>query len=72
MKVLSFGRLLLSLAAPGFAKLFQKDRLDSIVCGGEANAAVSLANYGVNSGFLTVGPDNHVGKLFDAFYRRRL
>ena len=69
MKVLSFGGLLLSLAAPGFAKLFQKDRLDSIVCGGEANAAVSLAN---NSGFLPVGPDNHVGKLFDAFYRRRL
>ena len=69
MKVLSFGGLLLSLAAPGSAKLFQKDRLDSIVCGGEANAAVSLAN---NSGFLTVGPDNHVGKLFDAFYRRRL
>ena len=72
MKVLSFGELLLRLAAPGYTKLFQKDRLDSIVCGGEANAAVSLANYGVNSGFLTVGPDNHVGKLFDAFYRRRL
>lgn len=62
MKVLSFGELLLRLASPGFTKLFQKDSLDATFCGGEANVAVSLANYGVESHFLTVVPDNDVGR----------
>lgn len=62
MKVLSFGEILLRLASPGYTKLFQKDSLDATFCGGEANAAVSLANYGIDSEFLTVVPDNDVGR----------
>lgn len=62
MKVLSFGEILLRLASPGYTKLFQKDRLDATFCGGEANVAVSLANFGVQSEFLTVVPDNEVGR----------
>lgn len=62
MKVLSFGEILLRLAAPGYTKLFQKDSLDATFCGGEANVAVSLANFGVQSEFLTVVPDNDVGR----------
>lgn len=62
MKVLSFGELLLRLAAPGYTKLFQKDSFDATFCGGEANVAVSLANYGVESEFLTALPSNDVGK----------
>lgn len=58
MKVLSFGEILLRLASPGYTKLFQKDSLDATFCGGEANVAVSLANFGVQSEFLTVVPDN--------------
>ena len=61
MKVLSFGEILLRLASPGYTKLFQKDSLDATFCGGEANVAVSLANYGVQSEFLTVVPNNAVG-----------
>ena len=61
MKVLSFGEILLRLASPGYTKLFQKDSLDATFCGGEANVAVSLANFGVESEFLTVVPDNDVG-----------
>lgn len=61
MKVLSFGEILLRLASPGYTKLFQKDSLDATFCGGEANVAVSLANFGVQSEFLTVLPDNDVG-----------
>lgn len=49
------------LASPGYTKLFQKDSLDATFCGGEANVAVSLANFGVQSEFLTVVPDNDVG-----------
>ena len=62
MKVLSFGEILLRLAAPGYTKLFQKDSLDSTFCGGEANVAVSLAILGVESHFLTKLPDNPIGR----------
>lgn len=62
MKVVSFGELLLRLAAPGYTKLFQKDNLESTFCGGEANVAVSLANFGLESSFITKLPGNDVGK----------
>lgn len=61
MKVLSFGEILLRLAAPGYTKLFQKDSLDASFCGGEANVAVSLAIFGLESAFLTKLPDSDVG-----------
>lgn len=62
MKVLSFGEVLLRLAAPGYTKLFQKDSLDSTFCGGEANVAVSLSIFGLESSFLTKLPNNDIGK----------
>lgn len=62
MKVLSFGEVLLRLAAPGYTKLFQKESLDATFCGGEANVAVSLAIFGLNSEFVTKLPKNDIGK----------
>ena len=61
MKVLSFGELLLRLASPGYTRLFQKDSLDATFCGGEANVAVSLSIFGLESAFLTKLPKNEVG-----------
>lgn len=61
MKVLSFGEVLLRLASPGYTKLFQKDSLDATFCGGEANVAVSLAVFGLDSSFVTKLPKNDVG-----------
>lgn len=61
MKVLSFGELLLRLSTPGYTRLFQKDCLESTFCGGEANVAVSLSIFGVESEFLTKLPANDVG-----------
>lgn len=61
MKVLSFGELLLRLAAPGYTKLFQKDSLDATFCGGEANVAVSLAVFGQDSAYVTALPEGPVG-----------
>ena len=60
-RVLSFGEILLRLAAPGYTRLFQKDSLDATFCGGEANVAVSLAIFGLDSKFLTKLPDTDVG-----------
>lgn len=61
MKVLSFGEILLRLSAPGYTKLFQKDSLDATFCGGEANVAVSLSIFGLDSQFLTKLPRGDVG-----------
>lgn len=61
MRVITFGEILLRLAAPGYTKLFQKDSLDATFCGGEANVAVSLSIFGVESVFVTKLPDSDVG-----------
>ena len=61
MKIITFGEILLRLAAPGYTKLFQKESLDSTFCGGEANVAVSLSIFGLDSAFVTKLPDNDVG-----------
>lgn len=61
MRVVTFGELLLRLAAPGYTKLFQKDTLESTFCGGEANVAVSLAIFGLDSVFVTKLPDSDIG-----------
>lgn len=62
MKVLCFGELLLRLSSPGYTRLFQKDSLDATFCGGEANVAVSLANFGIDSEFVTKLPENDMGR----------
>lgn len=61
MKVLTFGELLLRLSAPGYERLFQSDVLKASFCGGEANVAVSLSNFGIESRFVTKLPDSDVG-----------
>ena len=61
MKVLTFGEIMLRLKAPGVERLFQNPELEATFGGGEANVAVSLANYGVDAQFLTVLPDNALG-----------
>ncbi|MFS2168896.1 PfkB family carbohydrate kinase [Priestia megaterium] len=61
MKVVSFGEILLRLATPGYTRLFQQNSLETSFCGGEANVAVSLSNFGLNSVFVTKLPENDVG-----------
>lgn len=58
MKILTFGEMMLRLKAPGHERLFQSPALEATFGGGEANVAVSLANYGMDCEFLTVLPDN--------------
>lgn len=61
MKVVTFGEILLRLAAPRYTKLFQKDNLECTFCGSEANVAVSLANFGIDSVYITKVPNSDVG-----------
>ena len=60
-RVVSFGEILLRLAAPGYTRLFQKDCLDATFCGGEANVAASLAVFGLDAAFVTKLPTNDIG-----------
>ena len=60
MKFLTFGEIMLRLKAPGMTRLLTDHYLEATFGGGEANVAVSLANYGMDVGFLTVLPDNPI------------
>lgn len=61
MKFLSFGEIMLRLKAPGHEMFFQSPALEATFGGGEANVAVSLANYGKDAAFITVLPNNVIG-----------
>lgn len=60
MKVLTFGEIMLRLKAPGHERFFQSPMLEATFGGGEANVAISLANYGMDAEFLTVLPQNDI------------
>ena len=60
MKVLTFGEIMLRLKAPGQERFFQTPMLEATFGGGEANVAVSLANYGMDASYLTVLPKNAI------------
>jgi len=60
-KVVTFGEIMLRLAPPGFLRFSQARSFDLIYGGGEANVAVSLANYGVPVDFVTRLPNNDIG-----------
>ena len=62
MNVLTFGEIMLRLKSPGHERLFQSPLLEASFGGGEANVAVSLANYGVDAAFLTVLPENDISR----------
>ncbi len=51
------------LCPPGYKKVIQTTGFDLTFAGGEANVAVSLANYGVDASFVSKLPDNDMGKL---------
>ena len=60
-KYLTFGELMLRLKSPGRERFLQSPSLEATFGGGEANVAVSLANYGLEAEFLSVIPDNAIG-----------
>ncbi len=60
-KVVTFGEIMLRLATPGFLRFGQSETLTATFGGGEANVAVSLANYGIPVDFVTRLPKNDLG-----------
>lgn len=60
-KIVTFGEIMLRLAPPGFLRFSQSRILEATYGGGEANVAVSLANYGEQVEYLTRLPKNDLG-----------
>jgi len=62
IKTVCFGEIMLRLSPPGFERLFQSPQLQASFGGGEANVAVSLAQFGCDSYYVTRTPANPVGE----------
>ncbi len=60
-KVVTFGEIMLRLSPPGLERLFQSPVLSATFGGGEANVAVSLAHFGLDSRYVTRLPANAAG-----------
>lgn len=62
MKIVTFGEVMVRLGAPDYLKLIQTDKFDVSYAGAEANVAVSLANYGMQTDYVTCLPDNPIAE----------
>lgn len=61
-KVITFGEIMLRLSTPGYQRFTQTTQYEATFGGGEANVAVSLANYGIDTEFVTRVPDNDIAR----------
>lgn len=68
-RIVALGEIMLRLKSPGFERLLQSGTLEATFAGGEANVAVSLANYGENSAFVTALPKNAIADACVRFLR---
>ena len=60
-QVVTFGEIMLRLAPNGYYRFFQNDQLQATFGGGEANVAISLANFGIDVSYVTKLPSNSIG-----------
>lgn len=62
-RVITFGEIMLRLAPEGYYRFVQADSFGATFGGGEANVAVSLANYGLDAAFVTKLPTHEIGQM---------
>ena len=70
-RVIAFGEVMLRLKSPGFERLLQSPVLEATFGGGEANVAVSLANFGLDVAYVSVLPQNAIADACIAYLRSR-
>ena len=61
-KFVCFGEIMMRLNPEGYRRFVQADRFEASYAGGEANVAVSLANFGLDASFVTKLPANPLGE----------
>ena len=69
-KVVTLGEIMLRLSTPRYERFVQADSFDVVYGGGEANVAVSLANYSLDAYFVTKLPKNPIGQAAINHLRR--
>ncbi len=62
MKIITMGEIMLRLSTPGVKRFVRSDSFDVIYGGGEANVAVSCANYGHDAYFVSKLPCHEIGQ----------
>ncbi len=61
-RIITFGEIMLRLNPEGYLRFVQADKLEATYGGGEANVAVSLANYGMDAAFVSKVPAHEIGQ----------
>jgi len=69
-KVICFGEIMMRLSPPGFQRFGQARTFEVVYGGGEANVAVSLANFGIPVDYVTRLPENDIGDACIMFLRQ--
>ena len=69
-KIITLGEIMLRLSTPNNERFIQADEFDVCYGGGEANVAVSLANFGYDTEFVTAVPDQAIGECAVAALRK--
>lgn len=68
-RIVTFGEIMLRLKSPGYERLLQSPLLEASFGGGEANVAVSLAQFGLETAYITVLPTGPIGEACIGFLR---
>ena len=61
-KIVTFGEIMMRLNPEGYLRFVQADKFEASYAGGEANVAVSLANYGMDAAFVSKVPAHEIGQ----------
>lgn len=61
-KIVTFGEIMMRLNPVGYTRFVRSNLMEISYAGGEANVAVSLANYGLDSSFVSKLPTNELGQ----------
>ena len=61
-KIVTFGEIMMRLSPPGYFRFLQTDSFEATYAGGEANVAVSLANFGNDAAFVSKVPEHEIGQ----------
>lgn len=69
-KIVTFGEIMLRLATPAYLRFHQATEYSATFGGGEANVAVSLANYGLDTEFVTRLPKNDLARAAEMELRK--
>ena len=61
-RIITFGEIMMRLNPEGYCRFVQADKFEASYAGGEANVAVSLSNFGMDSAFVSKVPAHEIGQ----------